>query len=762
MNQELAIIHQMGFDDYFLIVWDLLRFGRSQGYYMGMGRGSAVGSLVAYALEITGIDPVEKNLIFERFLNLERYTMPDIDIDIPDVYRPEFIRYVRDRYGTMHTAQIVTYSTFGAKQAIRDVFKRYGVPEYELTNITRKISFRDTLTSAYEKNMSFRQIINSKLEYQKAFEIAKKIEGNPRQTSIHAAGVVMSDNDLTEHIPLKYGEDMYITQYDAHGVESNGLLKMDFLGLRNLTFVQRMKEAALDKYGVAIDIAKIDLEDTITLQLFAAGRTKGIFQFEQAGAINLLKRVQPVQFEEIVATTSLNRPGASDYIDNFVKRKHGQEKVEMLDSSLEDILAPTYGIMLYQEQVMQVAQRFAGFSLGKADILRRAMGKKDATEMHRIEAEFVTGALDLGHSEIKAKEVFAVMEKFAGYGFNRSHAYAYSALAFQLAYFKAHYPDIFFDIMLNYSSSDYITDALEFDFQVASLNINNIPYRDKFQDKQIYLGLKNIKGLPRDVAYWIIENRPFSNVEDFVLKLPTQYHKVQLLTPLVQIGLFDVFEKNRQKILQNLPNLFVFADELGSLFADTNYSWTEAENYTEAEKFELEKEIIGVGLSEHPLVKLAKAATQSFTLIQELVENTHATILVEILSIRVIRTKTGENMAFLQVSDTKIKTEVTVFPDTFKQFGKGLHEKGFYYLTGRIQKRENRLQMILNHLQEANTERFWIQVENHESDAEISAILQQFRGDIPVVIRYENERKTVAIPQYRVQKSDKLQEELKK
>lgn len=762
LQQELSVIHQMGFDDYFLIVWDLLRFGRSQGYYLGMGRGSAVGSLVAYALEITGIDPVEKNLLFERFLNLERYTMPDIDIDIPDVYRPEFIRYVRDRYGTMHTAQIVTYSTFGAKQAIRDVFKRYGVLEYELTNITRKISFRDTLTSAYEKNMSFRQIINSKLEYQKAFEIAKKIEGNPRQTSIHAAGVVMSDNDLTDHIPLKYGEDMYITQYDAHGVESNGLLKMDFLGLRNLTFVQRMKEAALEKYGVAIDIAKINLEDAATLQLFAAGRTKGIFQFEQAGAINLLKRVQPAQFEEVVATTSLNRPGASDYIDNFVRRKHGQEKVEMLDPSLEDILAPTYGIMLYQEQVMQVAQRFGGFSLGKADILRRAMGKKNVAEMHKMEAEFVTGALELGHSETKAKEVFAVMEKFAGYGFNRSHAYAYSALAFQLAYFKVHYPDIFFDIMLNYSSSDYITDALEFDFQVASLNINNIPYRDRFQDKQIYLGLKNIKGLPRDFAYWIIENRPFTNVEDFIMKLPTQYHKIQLITPLVQVGLFDVFEKNRQKILQNLPNLFVFADELGSLFADTNYSWTEAEDYTEAEKFELEKEIIGVGLSEHPLLKFAKSATQAFTPIQDLVENNHATILGEILSIRVIRTKTGENMAFLQVSDAKRKMEVTVFPDAFKQFSKGLHEKGFYYLTGRVQKREERLQLILNDLQEAVTERFWIQVEDHESDAAISAILRKFRGDIPVVLRYENERKTVAITQYRVQKSEKLQEELKK
>ena len=287
LQKELDVIHQMGFDDYFLIVWDLLRFGRSQGYYMGMGRGSAVGSLVAYALEITGIDPVENNLLFERFLNLERFTMPDIDIDIPDVYRPEFIRYVRDRYGTMHAAQIVTYSTFGAKQAIRDVFKRFGLPEYELTNITKKIRYGDSLSATYEKNITFRQIINSKLEYQKAFEIAKSIEGNPRQTSIHAAGVVMSDNDLTDHIPLKYGEDMYITQYDAHAVESNGLLKMDFLGLRNLTFVQRMKELVLQKYEIDIDIADIDLEDKDTLELFSAGDTKGIFQFEQPGATYL-------------------------------------------------------------------------------------------------------------------------------------------------------------------------------------------------------------------------------------------------------------------------------------------------------------------------------------------------------------------------------------------------------------------------------------------------------------------------------------------
>ena len=763
LDQELDVIHQMGFDDYFLIVWDLLRFGRSQGYYMGMGRGSAVGSLVAYALEITGIDPVEKNLLFERFVNLERYTMPDIDIDIPDVYRPEFIRYVRDRYGSMHAAQIVTYSTFGAKQAIRDVFKRFGLPEYELTNITKKIGFRDNLTTAYERNIAFRQIINSKLEYQKAFGIAKKIEGNPRQTSIHAAGVVMSDDDLTNQIPLKYGEDMYLTQYDAHGVESNGLLKMDFLGLRNLTFVQRMKEATLEKYGVDIDIARIDLEDEETLRLFAAGNTKGIFQFEQAGAISLLKRVQPVQFEEVVATTSLNRPGASDYIDNFVKRKHGRERVEMIDPSLEDILAPTYGIMLYQEQVMQVAQRFGGFSLGKADILRRAMGKKNAAEMHKMEEEFVKGAVKLGRSETKAKEVFAVMEKFAGYGFNRSHAYAYSALAFQLAYFKAHYPDIFFDVMLNYSSSDYITDALGFGFELAPLTIHNIPYKDKFQERKIYLGLKNIKGLPRDFAFWIIEERqknPFSSVEDFILRLPQSYHKLPLLSPLVQLGLFDVFEPNRQKILLNLPNLFVFADELGSLFADTSYSWMDAEDFTAAEKFEQEQALIGVGLSDHPLISLAKKAHHSFVWIEELAENSKATILVEVQSIKVIRTKNGENMAFMQVTDTKKKLDVTLFPEIYRRFAKQIQEKGYYYLTGKIQERDGRLQMILAEAAEASAERFWIQLADRSQDRQIAEILQRYPGNIPVVLRYENQKKTVPASGFHVQKSDQLQEEL--
>ncbi|WP_261089137.1 DNA polymerase III subunit alpha [Streptococcus mitis] len=760
LDKELAVIHDMGFDDYFLVVWDLLRFGRSNGYYMGMGRGSAVGSLVSYALDITGIDPVEKNLIFERFLNRERYTMPDIDIDIPDIYRPDFIRYVGNKYGSKHAAQIVTFSTFGAKQALRDVLKRFGVPEYELSAITKKISFRDNLKSAYEGNLQFRQQINSKLEYQKAFEIACKIEGYPRQTSVHAAGVVISDQDLTNYIPLKHGDEIPLTQYDAHGVEASGLLKMDFLGLRNLTFVQKMQELLAETEGIHLKIEEIDLEDKETLSLFAFGNTKGIFQFEQPGAIRLLKRVQPVCFEDVVATTSLNRPGASDYINNFVARKHGQEEVTVLDPVLEDILAPTYGIMLYQEQVMQVAQRFAGFSLGKADILRRAMGKKDASAMHEMRASFIQGSLEAGHTAKKAEQVFDVMEKFAGYGFNRSHAYAYSALAFQLAYFKTHYPAIFYQVMLNSANSDYLTDALEAGFEVTPLSINTIPYHDKIANKSIYLGLKSIKGVSNDLALWIIENRPYSNIEDFIAALPENYLKLPLLEPLVKVGLFDSFEKNRQKVFNNLANLFEFVKVLGSLFGESIYSWQDSEDWSEQEKFYMEQELLGVGVSKHPLQAIASKAIYPITPISNLSENSYAIILVEVQKIKVIRTKKGENMAFLQVDDSKKKLDVTLFSDLYRQVGQEVREGAFYYIKGKIQSRDGRLQMIAQEIREAVAERFWIQVKNHDSDQEMSCILDQYKGPIPVIIRYEEEQKTIVSPNHFVAKSDELEAKL--
>lgn len=764
LDKELAVIHQMGFDDYFLIVWDLLRFGRSRGYYMGMGRGSAAGSLVAYALDITGIDPVKNDLLFERFLNEERYTMPDIDIDLPDIYRSEFLHYVRDRYGSMHSAQIVTFSTFGAKQAIRDVFKRFGAKEFELSQLSKKISFRDNLTSVYEKNMSFRQLINQRPEFQRAFEIAKAIEGQPRQTSIHAAGIVMSDDDLTEHIPLKAGEDMMVTQYDASAVEANGLLKMDFLGLRNLTFVQKMKEKLEEEQGVVIDIKSIDLEDSQTLALFASGKTKGIFQFEQAGAINLLKRIKPSQFEEVVATTSLNRPGASDYIDNFIARKFGKEKVDLIDPVVAPILEPTYGIMLYQEQVMQIAQVFAGFTLGKADLLRRAMSKKDANEMSKMSEAFMSGSQQLGRNPQIAERLFSMMAKFAGYGFNRSHAYAYSALAFQLAYFKSHYPQVFYDVMLNYSSSDYIKDAIGNGFSLARLDINRIPFHDKISDGKIVLGLKTIKGFPRDFALWIIEDRKengkYVSIEDFLTRIPKKYQKVEVLTPLVHIGLFDIFETNRQKIIGNLSNLFTFVNELGSLFAESFYSWVDYDDYSQIDRYNMEQELLGVGLSPHPLHLAQKMATHPYQPISDLTVNSKATVLVQLESIRIIRTKKGDQMAFLSVSDGINKLDVTIFPETYFYHKDKLKEGGLFYLEGRTQERDGRIQLVLASMEEASTERFWILLENHEKDLEISKILAKYPGNIPVIIRYQESKETIVSQRFRVSDEVELQKEL--
>lgn len=745
LDEELSVIHEMGFDDYFLIVWDLLAFGRRQGYYMGMGRGSAVGSLVAYALDITGIDPVAKNLIFERFLNRERFSPPDIDIDIPDIHRPDFLRYVRDRYGSMHAAQIVTFSTFGAKQALRDVLKRLGVPEFEISNLTKQIRFGEKLQQVVERSLSFRRQFQERPELGRALQLAMRLEGLPRQTSVHAAGVVMSDADLTDFIPLKFAEDIYITQYDAAGIEDNGLLKMDFLGLRNLTYVERMRDLLAKEEGIVLDPAAIPLEDSETLKLFAAGRTKGIFQFEQPGAINLLRRVQPASFEEVVATTSLNRPGASAYIDNFVARKHGREAVVSVDPAVADILAPTYGIMLYQEQVMQVAQRFAGFSLGKADLLRRAMGKKKPEEMHAMEVDFVEGALQQGYDQDRAKALFAVMEKFAGYGFNRSHAYAYSALAFQLAYFKTHYPHIFFQVMLSTANQTYLEDALDAGFQMQALTINTIPAHDRFQDGAIYLGLDRLKGLPRDLQTWILEHRPFADLEDFFLRLPPNYLKPDLLRPLVQIGLFDQLAPNRATLLTNLDRLLFFYQELGSLFADSSYSWEPVADFSSLEKYQMEVELLGVGLSPHPLKDYLQEAGPEIQRIADLQVGTQAQVLAEILDLRVIRTKKGEQMAFVQVTDTRHKIEVIAFPEVFRTYKQLLEAGALLQMWGKVQDKSDRKQLVLNRVQALTRERFWILLEDHQVDHEVARILKNFPGSIPVIVRYQEGKETLQL-----------------
>lgn len=411
---------------------------------------------------------------------------------------------------------------------------------------------------------------------------------------------------------------------------------------------------------------------------------------------------------------------------------------------------------------MQIAQNYAGFTLGKADLLRRAMSKKKSSEMQKMEADFLAGAQALGHPLVTAQSLFSRMAKFAGYGFNRSHAFAYSALAFQLAYFKVHYPSIFYDVMLNYSSSDYIVDALDAGFKVGRLSINHIPYSDKISDHTIYLGMKHLKGVPKDMAYWIIENRPFQSVEDFLTKLPDNYQKSDCLLPLIRIGAFDIFEKNRRKIELNLENLFTFVNELGSLFADYSYNWTETEDYSNREKYQQEQELLGVGISPHPLLQIVKQSSRKTTDLAQLQENREATVLIELQTIRVIRTKTkGQQMAFLSVSDTKQKLDVTLFPETYQTYKELLKEGKLYYLNGKIQQRDGRLQMVLNHLEEAVTERLWILLENHEHDEEISKILSSYKGNIPVILHYQNPKETIQSQRHFVTQSDELKEKLR-
>ncbi|KXT76739.1 DNA polymerase III subunit alpha [Streptococcus sp. DD12] len=761
MTLELETIHSMGFDDYFLIVWDILAFGRRQGYYMGMGRGSAAGSLVAFALDITGIDPIANGLLFERFLNKERYSMPDIDIDMPDRHRSDFLRYVQNRYGNGHVAQIVTFSTFGAKQAIRDVFKRFGARDFELSELTKRIGFKDRLSDVYANNINFRQLITTKPAFEKAFAIALALEGKPRQTSIHAAGIVMSDAPLTQYIPLKAGEDMMVTQYDAPAVEANGLLKMDFLGLRNLTYLQLMQESLVAAGGPAIDIAAINLEDKPTLDLFASGNTKGIFQFEATGAINLLRRIKPQHFEEIVATTSLNRPGASDYLENFIRRKNGQEAIDLVDPSVASILEPTYGIMLYQEQVMQIAQVFAGFSLGKADLLRRAMSKKDGQKMQEMEADFLLGAQTLGRDPNKAQRLFKMMAKFAGYGFNRSHAYAYSALAFQLAYFKAHYPAVFYAVMLNETSGDYVSDALANGFQLQKLSLNRVSYYDKIADKTISLGLRRVHGISNALAVWIIDHRPFSNLEDFITRLPDEFLKLDDLQALGDLGLFDEFNANRQQVVRNLPGLVDYAKGLSTLFGEDNYSWRPSEDYSPTEKFNRERELIGHGLSPHPVQEAQKKAGQATIPLGQLSPQMTATVLGELTQMRVIRTKSkGEQMAFLTVTDGQFDLEITVFPEVYRRFSAYLKEERLFYLTGKTQERNDKLQLVLQDLRPYSDKKLWLKLADHSHDQTLVRLFQSYPGPYSVVLHYEDSKETIESSRYFVSDEEEFLEKL--
>ena len=704
LNYELSIIHQMGFDDYFLIVWDIMKYAHEAGIQTGPGRGSAAGSLVSYLLNITKVDPIEYDLLFERFLNPERYTMPDIDLDFPDNRREDILDYVRRKYGDNHVAQIATFGTFGSKQALRDVCRVLGLTTVQAGEWSKTIpnQLGINLKSAYEQSKSLQALVSRSPKNQLIFETACRIEGLPRHLSTHAAGVVLYDKPLTDVIPLMYkGQQLPITQYTMKYVEQIGLLKMDFLGLTNLSILHDSIELTKSIYQHEIILNEIPLDDEKTLELFQMADTNGIFQFESDGIRRVLKKLQPTNLEDIAAVNALYRPGPMEQIDTFIKRKHGQEVVKYPHPILESILQSTYGVMVYQEQVMQVTSEMAGFTLGQADILRRAIGKKDAKVIETEKAHFIDGAVEKGIDVASATEVYQYIERFANYGFNRSHAFAYSLLAYQLAYFKAHYPRAFYTAILRFVGDrspklqSYFIEAKQRGISIKNPSINTSLEEYNATIDGIFIGLNAIKGLRRDFIQEILKQRkqngPYIDFMDFAFKIGKRFCKKEVLEALIDAGAFDELGKNRATLRATIDAVIESVKFHGSnLSLELNedmYPKYFEEDSNIIEKIEREIAVLGFPVSAFPtepyeiLYKEQKANR-----ISTIYESKPVSVLGLLKNIRKTRTKKGEPMAFGTIQDETGEMEFVVFSEVYPIVFSLLEENQLVLIKGKSRK----------------------------------------------------------------------------
>ena len=686
LDYELKVINEMGFDDYFLIVWDVMNFAHSVHITTGPGRGSAAGSLVSYALRITEVDPLEYNLLFERFLNPARQQMPDIDLDIPDNRRDEVIKYMFEKYGMNHAAQILTFGTLAAKQVLKDVCRVFGLNKVETYRWLDAIPHAKGKITLAEAN-AFSKIL---------FATAEHLENLPRHYSIHAAGLVITDDSLAEIVGLQAGPlGIPVTQQTKLNVESLGLLKIDFLGLRNLTILGNII-AALKSEGVEIDPNQIPLNDQETLALFQRGDTDAVFQFESDGIKRVLEQLHPDSFEDIVAVNALYRPGPMNNIGHFINRKHGKEKVQYPDPSLKKILGPTYGVLVYQEQVMQTAQILAGFSLGEADLLRRAMSKKNADVIQKEREKFIQGAVKLGRRKEIAEQVYDYIAQFANYGFNRSHAVAYSKIAFWLAYFKVHYPGAFYLSLLNSNIGNrnkiaqYLMQAQEAGIKALPPDIENSKADFSLENGKILVGLKAVRGLRSDLLKQIIEiKRPIKSMTDFMWKIDNNLLSADAIANLIKAGAFDRLAPNRNELLKINKDLVESVKMAGSnlsLFETLEPKIEEEKMPTAAEKSAMEVEAMGFSTGINPIIAVQKYARKYNAKRLQAFENNEQGIAVgKLMKIKQITTKKGDNMAFAVFSDSSGDKDFTIFPQVWEKVGENLKIGEIYLLQVKTQ-----------------------------------------------------------------------------
>ncbi len=703
LNYELDVIKRMGFTNYFLIVWDYIKYAKTSGILVGPGRGSAASSLVSYCLGIIDIDPIKYNLLFERFLNPGRITMPDIDVDFEDEKRDDVIRYCISKYGKLRVAGIVTYQTMGAKAAIRDIGRVFDTPIKLIEGLTNFVTSQKVLLSElYTSNKEFYNYIKINNLYQ-IYDIASNIEGIKRQKSVHASGVIISSVDIDTLMPLIKHEDSYITGYSANYLESMGLLKMDFLGITNLTLIRRLIDHIRNNDNPNFNFNMIPLYDSKTIELFKSGDTLGIFQFESDGMKNFLRKLKSDSIEDIICANALFRPGPSIFIDKYISLKNGA-KVEYIDDSLEPILKSTYGIIVYQEQILQIASKMAGYSLGEADILRSAMSKKKHDVLEQEKPKFINGCINNGYSKEKALEVFDSILRFSSYGFNRAHAVAYSIVAFKMAYIKANYPKYFYLELLNNASSkikDYIYECKKHNINVVKPNINISGDRFIVKDNNIIYPLTGIKNIGTNVANYIINERNlgvFTSYNDFVSRCYSSIVDRKVIENLIDSGSLDGFGYNRKTLLLNLDLVINYANlikEINKEFVDEPII-DEVQEYIEEELLEKELNVFGFYLGNHPVLKYK---SDKYINIKDIKKYLDKNILVVgiIDNVKEVITKNNQKMAFVKLSDEEDSVDLTIFPKVYEKYP-DIKKGNILLVSSKVERRYEKYQLIVNNI----------------------------------------------------------------
>lgn len=700
LKYELSIIHQMEFDDYFLIVWDYVRYAKVNKIQVGPGRGSAAGSLVAYVLGITNVDPIQYDLLFERFLNPERVSMPDIDIDFQDDRRDEVIDYVIAKYGQQHAAQIVTFNTYGPRVAIKDMGKVMGLSLRYLEAVAKMIPTspknKKTITQMYQTSAQFQSYVNQEPVLKKIIGATSVIEHLPRNISTHAAGVILSKQPLRDVVPLIIGPTQTLmSQYSKDYIEKVGLLKMDFLGLKNLTMIDYICKDIEKNEGYTLSLNDIPLDDQKTYELISRAETFGVFQLESQGMRRLLLKMKPYCFDDIVAAIALFRPGPMENIPSYLKRRNHEEKVSYPLDDLEPILKSTYGIMIYQEQLMQVAQKMAGFSLGKADILRKATSKKEASLMMSMKKDFIEGSLKNGYSQQKAEEVFELIEKFANYGFNKSHSVAYGYVAYQLTYLKVNYPLYFFaSILSNELSSETtklhcIQECKAHHVQILPPSINRSYKRFVVEKQHIRYSLLAIKNVGYAGYQAIIEEREkngiFKDIFDFMMRMDEMRVSKKMIESLIDAGAFDEFGMSRQTMLKNLDTIREYGSLKKSLGIEEKPILTIYKDYDD-EKLRREKDVLGIYLSMHPIELIKDKLKTPYVNVASLYHyaKQNVNVVVQLQRVKNITDRKGQEMCFIEAFDETGSVDGVVFASRFKSLAMMLKKGNMCLIYGKV------------------------------------------------------------------------------